>query len=300
MSSAFRLQSIDEFYQSRVDLTEAKRGYQFSVLRIEDRLKAGGVYPNYIRRDFYKILFFRGPGVFHYGDQSIRIEGDTLLFFNPRVPYTYDPVSQAIGGYFCIFQDEFFQQNLRLKLDEIPLFMPGTRPVFSLNKEQATEVAGIFERMIGEMNSDYTYKYDLIRSYVSQLIYYAMKLEPLVYTAHQTNAATRITAIFMELLDRQFPVDLSPDHKLLRSPKDFADHLSIHVNYLNRAVKKETGKTTTEHIFERLIGEAKAMLKHTDLNIAEISYTLGFEDQAHFNNFFKKRVKISPTAFRSV
>jgi AraC family transcriptional activator of pobA len=46
------------------------------------------------------------------------------------------------------------------------------------------------------------------------------------------------------------------------------------------------------------MSEAKALLKHTDWNIADIAYALGFEEPAHFNNFFKKQALASPKSFR--
>lgn len=84
----------------------------------------------------------------------------------------------------------------------------------------------------------------------------------------------------------------------MRSAKAFAQQLNVHVNHLNRAVRLVTGKTTTELIFERLIAEAKALLQHTNWNIAEISYCLGFEEPSHFNHFFKKLTDATPTSFR--
>ena len=70
--------------------------------------------------------------------------------------------------------------------------------------------------------------------------------------------------------------------------------LNVHVNYLNRAVKEVTGKPTTTHITERIISEAKALLQHTDWNIADIAYALGFEYPTYFNNFFKRLTGTNP------
>ena len=39
---------------------------------------------------------------------------------------------------------------------------------------------------------------------------------------------------------------------------------------------------------ERIVTEAKALLQHTDWNISDIAYSLGFEDPNYFNNFFKR------------
>ncbi|HEY4108286.1 AraC family transcriptional regulator [Puia sp.] len=296
---AFSTQTFDQFHRANACSSALPTSAQhFNVMNIEDRLRSGEVYPAYVRRDFYKIMLFRGSGVFHFGDESIPVSGDTLLFFNPRVPYAYGSVPQNIKGYFCVFKEAFFTGNLRLHLEEIPLFLPGVKPVFALDRAQMEEVSALFQKMQESLNSDYVYKYELIRAYVIELIYYAMRLAPLVYRPAEMSASARITAVFLELLDRQFPVELSGDRLLLRTPKDFALRLSIHINYLNRAVKKETGKTTTEHIFDRLAAEARAMLRHSDMNIAEIAYSLGFQDQAHFNNFFRNRVHASPSAFR--
>jgi AraC family transcriptional activator of pobA len=299
VSNAFQTQTLDQFYRnSGCAPAMHQPGQNFNVMDIAERLRSGVLYPTYVRRDFYKIMLFRGKGVFHFGDESIAVKENTLLFFSPRVPYTYGSLPQDLGGFFCVFKEEFFAGGPRVHLDEIPLFQPGIKPVFSLTEAQTEEVERLFRKMLDDLNSNYAYRYELIRAYVIELIYYAMKLAPLTYRPADTDAATRITAVFLDLLDRQFPVELSGDRLLLRTPKDFAGRMSIHVNYLNRAVKKETGKTTTEHILERLAAEARAMLRHSDMNISEIAYSLGFQDQAHFNNFFRKRTQTSPSAFR--
>ena len=71
------------------------------------------------------------------------------------------------------------------------------------------------------------------------------------------------------------------------------------MNYLNKALKENTGKTTTELIVGRIILESKLLLKQTDWSISEIAYCLGFEEVAHFSNFFKKQMDVSPLAFRT-
>lgn len=113
------------------------------------------------------------------------------------------------------------------------------------------------------------------------------------------NAPKRITTLFMELLERQFPIN-SPGAALrLKTANDYARSLSVHANHLNRSVKEITGKTTSALISERITREAKALLLHTDWNIAEVAYSLGFEYPAYFNQFFKKHTGITPGDARS-
>ena len=102
----------------------------------------------------------------------------------------------------------------------------------------------------------------------------------------------------MELLEQQFPIT-SPAHcMILRHPVDYAQRLAIHVNYLNRVLKINTGKTTSQLISERTIRDAQELLAHTTWNIVEIAWCLGYEDVSHFIKSFKKYGGTTPTAFR--
>ncbi|GAC1377634.1 MAG: hypothetical protein NVSMB30_24950 [Hymenobacter sp.] len=128
----------------------------------------------------------------------------------------------------------------------------------------------------------------MIRTYIQLVTHEALRMQPSDTFFTHKNAASRIASLFLELLERLFPIE-SPQQALpLKSAQDFADRLSIHVNHLNRAVKEVTGKPTTAHIADRVISEAKALLHHTDWDVAEIASSLGFEYSSYFNNFFKK------------
>lgn len=294
------MESLEEFYTYKFDGFSDhlnKTIGQFNVFRIEDRARREDK-ALHVRRNFYKVMLYEGDNVFYYGDQSIRVTGKTLLFFHPQTPYSYNVVEEGTTGFFCVFKDEFYKENFRLSLGDLPLFAPGILPVYSLTEEQYTEVNSIFQHMYKEIDTAFIYKYELIRSYLNQLVFMAMKLDPNNEHLQFADAGTRITARFIEMLERQFLIEFNTERLLIRTPKDFADKLAVHVNYLNRIVKKTTGRTTSDHIYSRIGSEAKIFLKHTKLNISEIGYALGFDDQVHFNKFFKKQIGMSPSAYR--
>lgn len=296
-------ETLEDFYKQKFnwlpDNLSQDIGH-FNVFRTEDCYMPGAKPVQYSRRDFYKISLFLGKGVVHYADKSIELDGTALIFFNPIVPYTFENLNSTHSGRFCIYKEAFFTETQRSNAHQLPMFAPGANPVYVLNDDQHTLVLAIFDKMLAELNSDYIYKYDLLRSYVNELIHYAMKIQPSNRLYQHPDANSRITSIFTELLERQFPIE-SPSQRFgLRSAKDFADQLAVHVNHLNRAVRQTTGKTTTDHIMERLASEARALLRHTNWNVSEISYCLGFEAPTHFNNFFKKQTNTTPSAFRIV
>lgn len=297
--------SLDDFYKEIASFIPegiTREIGHFNVFKVEDliaRVKHYKVMP-YNRRAYYKISLINGRNKAEYADKVIDIEQNGLLFATPKVPYHWLPQDDEQSGYFCIFTDDFLNKNKSgVVLDDLPIFQPGGYPIFQLNEEASQEIRTIFLKMTKELASDYAYKYDLIRNYVLELIHYGQKLQPASVLYPQHTASARVSSLFIELLERQFPIE-SPQQKLsLRTAKDYAERLSVHVNHLNKVLKENTGKTTTDIISSRVLQEAKILLKQTDWNISEIAYSLGFEEVAHFSNFFKKQTSLAPITFRS-
>lgn len=269
----------------------------FNVFQIEQ--SASGA-PAYSRRDYYKIALSTGHVRIHYADRTYEINGCFLFFSNPRKPYSVELLSERQSGYSCLFTEEFLKAAGRSEsIQESPLFRIGSVPVMLLDAAQEAALQPLFIKMLDEQNSTYAFKDELIRTCLQLVIHEAHKIRPAESLPGQQRAATRIASLFLELLERQFPVE-SPGHPLaLRTAQEYADHLSIHVNHLNRAVREVTGRTTSAHVTERIVGEAKALLQHTDWSVAEVAYSLGFEYPSHFNNYFKRATGLPPKSFRA-
>ena len=271
----------------------------FDIAQTIDRLKKTSEMP-YNRRKYYKISLIRGKNRAEYADKVISIEKNALLFATPKVPYHYIPEDENQAGSFCVFTEDFFiKDKSHHTLEDLPIFQPGNVPIFEIDYELADEIEQLYKKIKKEIDSDYIFKYDLIRNYVLELIHYGQKLQPDSKLSTSNDASMRIVSLFVELLERQFPIETWEQRLQLKTAKDFADRLAIHVNYLNKKLKENTGKTTTEIITDRIIQEAKILLKQTQWNVSEISYALGFEEIAHFSNFFKKKTSLAPLEFRA-
>ncbi|MBI1227158.1 MAG: helix-turn-helix domain-containing protein [Bacteroidetes bacterium] len=254
----------------------------------------------YNRRLYYKISLIKGKNLVEYADKTVLIEKQGILFATPKIPYRYIPQTQEQSGYFCVFTKEFLSKSKTgLLIDELPIYQPNSDFVFQLNDEQYLEIEVIFKKMDAELSSDYAYKYDLIRNYLFELIHTGQKLKPIESYAGTTNAASRISSLFIELLERQFPIESNSQVIQFKTPLDFAKILGIHINHLNKVLKETTGRSTTEIINGRLVEESKILLKQTPWNVSEIAFALGFDEVAHFSNFFKKHTQLSPIKFRN-
>jgi len=270
----------------------------FNVWQLEADANATRIYN---RKDFYKICLTTGKSIIHYADRSFEHEGTILFFGNPHIPYSWETISTTYVGYTVLFSEEFFSALERTEsLQNSPLFKIGGTPVLQINQKQRSFLESLFLRMMEEQMGSYIHKDDIIRNYINLITHEALKIKPVEDFDQHKNATSRLTSVFFDLLERQFPIETADRPLQLRTAQDYAGALNVHTNYLNRAVKETTGKTTTTHITERIISEAKALLQHTSWNVAEIAFALGFEYPTYFNNFFKKITGTNPKTFREV
>ena len=297
-----KIETIEEFYKRKFNWMPdniKNEIWHFNVFRLEPFAGDKAQPVPYKRRDFYKIMLVQGNSQIHYADKVVEVKKQALSFSNPLIPYKWEHLDNIRSGAFCIFNQHFFHQYGNL--NQYSVFQPNGTHIFELTDEQVEKISPIYERMFEEINSDYIHKYDVLRNLVFELLHFAMKLQPnATFDKQRINASKRISVLFLELLERQFPVDDLHQKINIRSASEFAGQLNVHVNHLNRAVKETTQKTTSQVIADRLLQESKILLKHSNWGVAEIAYALGFTEVTHFNNFFKKHVQLSPLKFRKI
>lgn len=291
-------ENIEDFYRRKFEWIPENIRKEIGHFNVFELAPYAGKPVPYKKRDFYKIMLVKGNSKIHFADQVVEVKKQALSFSNPQIPYKWEHLDNIRQGFFCIFNAHFFHQFGNL--NQYSVFQPGSTHIFELSDAQVEHITAIYERMFEEITSDYIHKYDVLRNLVFELIHLAMKMEPSAkYNKQHFDANKRISMLFMELLERQFPIDESHNKIHLRSASDFAEKLAVHVNHLNRALKTVTGKTTTQVITERILQESKILLKQSEWNISEIAFALGFTEVTHFNNFFKKHTRISPTKFKA-
>lgn len=290
--------SIEDFYRYRFDAAPERLRRELghcNVFTIEDYVAHNAESIPFIRREYYKISLLLGPARVTYADKTLHIAERGLMFSSPHVPYIVERLDDGYGGFVCVFTADFFHQFGGLT--HYPLFQPGGTPVFGLTSPQASEAGEFFQRMLAELTAGRHYRDDALRVGLFGLAHFAMRLRPAEDPAPAPT--NRVADLFLELLERQFPIGDTRERLALRTPADFASQLSVHVNYLNKSLKEATGKTTTDLLGERILQEAKALLKGTRWNVSEIAYALGFTEAPNFNSFFRQKTQLSPTQFRN-
>ena len=295
-------QTLADYYAAAPASPEnPPRPGSFSAWRLEDFLADLDLVGIYSRKDFYKITLTAGPATYVCADQRLALApGEpALVFTNTRVPYTWEVPAGGCQGFCCVFTEDFLPEHTHLRPADWPIFAPDRPAFFRLSAAQNAAFRALFEKMLAEQASDYAHRYDLLYHYLMECVHGAQKLAPAA-AAPGTTAATRLAAAFGNLLARQYPI-VTPARRLeLRTPQAFAEALAVHVNYLSRTLKAATGKTTTQLLAERVVQEARTLLRHTDWPVSTIGYCLGFEEPTHFAQFFRRHTGSTPSQMRQV
>lgn len=295
------IESLSEFYK-RIDNrgpVVVNKGEEFVDIGVS-RCNKGKTSFSY--RDFYKVGLIMDKGKLYYANKWILVDRPAILFSNPMIPYAWEALETGKGtGMYCIFNESFLKTGDRTsQLAETPVLDISKERIYFIDDKTAANIYDLFRKMEEEFKSDYTAKGDILRCYLHILVHEAMKVQKVSTYVPQKNAGQRTAELFLALLERQFPINIPDNILTLKTPNEYAERLSVHVNHLNRVVKATTGRTTSAIITNRIIQEAVQLLRHSKYTVGEIAFALGFEEPASFTNYIKKHTELSPSAHRAL
>lgn len=79
---------------------------------------------------------------------------------------------------------------------------------------------------------------------------------------------------------------------------DLSQQFHFSISHICMMFKRELGKTFSEYVTDLRMAKAVELLKGTDLPVAEIAQSLGYNDYFYFSKLFKKCHRVPPTRYR--
>lgn len=184
--------------------------------------------------------------------------------------------------YFDDFQKRFPRVRLDRKrfitLDE-RLYCTGS--VNAVRDVTLHLVEELFDsRIAAEIAKHFTH--EIKRSYESLL---------LGYQQHDTHHDEQIIKV-QEWLQASYASEISL--------QEVAAQFSMSVRSLNRRFRAAAKLSPLQYLQEIRIEQAKQLLKHSNLTIAEVSFSVGYQDASYFSGLFRKHTDVSPAEYRGL
>ncbi len=253
-----------------------------------------------ITNDCYSISFKKNvKGNLNYGRTKYDFTNGALIFIAPRQVLQWDnSVVFEQKGFSINFHEDFIKgTELAQQIKKYGFFSYSTNEALHLSPKEEKQIESILENIeIEYQNNQDEFSKDIIISQLDTLLKYANRF----YERQFLNRKE----LSNDLLE-QFNLNLSDyfesgqlEEKGIPSIEQIANKMSLSQRYLSDTLKKETGKTTTEHLHLYLIDEAKHILLQPNKSISEVAYELGFEYPQYFSRLFKKKEGINPIEYR--
>lgn len=247
--------------------------------------------PPYTLR-FYCITLLENShdAILEINARQIEERSDTLAFQPPGHVSSWVR-GEAQRGFILYFQPEF--------LDHYPISLDADFPFFSLNEmnvlplssEEKVTARDHLTRLIHTFTSQHPYRIPILQAQLLAFLFDCKGLHEHYHANQERRAIKPTLAIrFQQLVNYHILTH--------QSVQEYAELLHVTPNHLSQTVAKTFGRQANEIIADRLLLEAKKLLRYTDLTIAEIADYLGFEEPTHFGRFFKRHMSMTPRSYR--
>lgn len=133
---------------------------------------------------------------------------------------------------------------------------------------------------------------EIVRGFLS-LSVASFLSHPQMSMRHVSNSESRADEVFLHFLD-----DLQLYATRERTVQFYSDKQCISAKHFSKLIRQASGKIPMEHIRQRVIIEAKTLLRTTNMSIQEIADTLHFPTDSFFCRYFKHDTGLSPSDYR--
>ena len=228
------------------------------------------------------IFISKGQGRITVAGLTSGYGANNLIFIPARVMYGYELGTTAYGQMLTIPQamaGEWPDEPAHLRLKDV-----------SAQKE----VLGILDQLERELTT--------ARPGHARAAFYHIGLLAVAFQRqHQARpgeardersqtAAARLVAAFTDLVERDF--------RQSRGVGDYSRALGVTATHLTRCCRATCGRSALSLLNDRIIYEARQMLRDTRTPVQDIAASLGFSSAAYFSRSFLARAGDTPSAFR--
>lgn len=242
---------------------------------------------------YYQIIWFFNKAGTHMVDfKTYEIEANTILFISKDQIHAFDE-HLNIEGWLIHFNESFFMHSdidIFLKYN---IFKSQKNPCYTIDNNTCKAAETYIHLIRDELSKRHQFGYEevirfLLKSFLICLERVHRKDQKRslgVNSLHELQFYK-----FKELIEMHYARGLTI--------KAYADLLHISTKTLTTITRNIAQKSPSELLADRIIIEAKRLLRFTVLQINEIAFKVGFNDASYFVKYFKRHIGLSPSRFR--
>jgi len=296
----YSIKTISEFHQFRKLPGPAHP--LVSVVQFEQMRELAENHPRSWVLDFYAIALKRNfAAKLKYGQQVYDFDEGIMTFMAPgqKIGIEIDAGEQLEhSGWLLIFHPDFLWHTpLAKTISQYEYFDYSVSEALFLSEQEEATITGILQSIRQEYHTRIDqFTQNIIIGQLEVLLNYAERFYQRQFTTRKVGNHDILTRL-EDLLTDRFKGDALVKNGQPTVP-EIAEALNVSPNYLSALLKTLTGKSTQQHLQDRIIAKAKEKLSGTNLSVSEIAYELGFDYPQSFSKLFKANTSLSPVEFR--
>ena len=237
---------------------------------------------------------------FHYGRKSYDFQEGSMMFLAPEQTLEIEAEEQPARGWtICFHPDLIRRTTLGERIKDYSFFAYEVNEALHLSAREKETIQDIALKIEEEYRGNLDdHSHTLIISNLELLLNYCKRFygrQFITRAGQDHELMTRFERFLEEYFESDRPLKQGPPTAAV-----CAEAMRYSPNYLSDLLKKETGKTTIEHIHAHIVDRARTMLVASNAPVREISQRLGFEYSQYFSRFFKKHTGHTPAEYRKV
>lgn len=250
-----------------------------------------GRYPCKIKCGVYALLV-RGTAHATINVTEYDFKANDVLLLEPGSFLLIHEFSEDALVYWVVFGSSFLEKhtfNNRMSLTAMQLHSP----IISVSENHAQVLCSMYDTVTAALNATPT----MLDSEKMVHIFNLLQTSYSKYAREQDDYLTRPndrkTEIYQDYCDL-----VLKHYQEWHHVGQYADAMRITLPHLCSTIKTVGERTAGDIIIEAILTDAKSQLKITTLPIKEIAASLGFDNVAFFNRFFKSHVGQTPKVYR--
>lgn len=296
----YRIKSISEYHQI-LGISKPEHPL-ISIINLEEFKPPSINTTISVVYDFYIISLkknLNGKVKYSYGQQQYDFDEGIMFFMSPGQVFSFeaDEDFRTSGWMLLVHPDFLWNTPLAKSIKHYEYFSYSINEALHLSQKEETITNGIIKNIEQEYQANIDkFSETIIITQIETLLTYADRFYNRQFITRKKinhQILNRLEDVLNEYFNSEAMLN-----KGLPTVQYIAETLIVSPNYLSALLKVLTGKSTQEHIQDKVIEKAKEKLSTTGLSVSEIAYELGFEYPQTFGNLFKKKTNLSPLEFR--